>query len=669
MSSKIYISKSFLIKLGLNKRTLENYLSRNKKGKCDYYFSFKINKKIWILLNSLPLKVIENYNIPTSKNIIKKINQEDYKNFNELKTNKVKLQLIICSLTYSWNNKSIWFKYRGYYFDYNFTERDINLFSKTHSLFLTIIELRKSYKMKDIFIAYQNFDEAKFQTKNINSFYNKINKAEKGSINETLIHSTRKHGKLPYKLKPYIQKLIKKHYSNPKQYSIRCIYLKVNNNLINRGLKPISYATIHRYVNLPEVRNLCDPFRMGIKYTNEYILPSMVRKKPEFPCAVIQIDSTRINIPYFNKETNNIEYLYLCVGLDVYSNKILGYSFGEVENTNLILECYKNILSSIKVFPYQFLIDNHTSYSSKIFKEFKYKLETFGVLHRSSKIKNPQDKGNVERWFNTFQSRYLNSLFGSLREGITTKKIGGRINHELEQFYRKKNNLRLKNELVSDLTKFINKYNSDDQFSKDNLSPDVIFIKSFVSKNYKPILIENLAFLFSEEKYLKVRKSTIQFEIRKTKYHYIIYNTHLANKLNGIKVLVRFDPNDLSIIRIFDIKTGNYLGEIERYFPVEMLPNQKELKRIDLHQSKIKKRIKKHIDIINQDILEGEEELNFYPVLTFNNNNAKKLEIEDKEMIEFSSKTLLKHYRLSKKEPFNSIIPRKKLKRRKINQV
>ena len=175
--------------------------------------------------------------------------------------------------------------------------------------------------------------------------------------------------------------------------------------------------------------------------------------------------------------------------------------------------------------------------------------------------------------------------------------------------------------------------------------------------------------MFFEEKYLKVRKSTIQFEISKTKYYYIIYNTYLANKINGAKVLVRFDPNDLSIIRVFDIKTGNYLGEIERYFPVEMLPNQTEMKKINIHQSKIKKRIKKHIDIIKQDILEGEEKLNFYPVLSFNNNNDKKLEIEDKKMIEFSSNTLFKHYRLSKKESFNAMIPRKKLKRRKINQV
>lgn len=668
INNEPYISKIFLIRLGINKRTLENYLSKNRKGKVNSYFSFKESKISWVLIDSIPNKIIEKYNIPTSISLINKIKIKNQKE-NDFKINKVKLQSIMFTLTYAWNNKSIWIRYKGYYNDYNFCERDINLFAKTHSLLVSIKELRMKYKMIEIFEAYKNFKEAKFQTENINSFYNKLNKTAKGSIDEVLIHSTKKNGKLPYKLKPFIKKLIKKYYSNPKQYSIQSIYIKVNTELINRGFKKISYSTIHRYVNLPEVKNLCNPLRMGVKYTSEYILPSMTRKKPELPCAVIQIDSTRINIPYLNEKSNSIEYLYLCVGLDVFSSKILGYSFGETENTNLILKCYKNILLEIKIFPFQFLIDNHALYSSNIFKEFKYKLETFGVLHRSSRTRNPQDKGNVERWFNTFQSRYLNSLYGSLREGITTKRIGGRVNYELEQLYKQSDNLRSKKELIEDITKYIKRYNHDKPFNKNSLSPKMVFEKSFILKNYKSILKENIAFLFFEEKSIKVRKSTIQFEINKVKYYYIIYNTHLANKINETKVLVRFDPNDLSIIRVFDIKTGNYLGEIERYFPVKMLPNQTELKRINIHQSKIKERIKKHIDVINQDILEGEEELSLYPVLTLNNNKDNKLEIEDKKMIEFSSKTLLKHYRLSKKESFNAIIPRKNLKRRKINQV
>lgn len=524
--------------------------------------------------------------------------------------------------------------------------------------------------MNILFDVYKQLENPVFQTNNLRSLYNKIKIAKNTSIEESLIHEFRRLGRGPYKLNKYIQKIIKKYYSNPLRYSTREITNMVNQELISRQKPIISYSTVLKFINQPEVKNQCEILRLGKKYAEQNLLPHLHRIKPEFSGQVIQLDSTRINIPFLN-EYNEISYLNLCAAIDVYSSKIIGFSFAINEDVVMILECLKKSFFEMKIIPTQIIIDNHKAYTSKVYKEFKSKAEIYGIDHRHSKVGNPKDKGHIERWFYTFQTMYLNNLFGSLGNGIKSREIKGRTNSKLEKFYMKKENLRKRKELELELGYLIEKYNNNLKIR--NKSPNEIF-QSGIIDGAREFTIDDIAKLFFERRYFKVKKSTIIMIIQEQKFIYVVYNEVLANKINGTHVLVMFDPSDLNKVYLFNRISHEYYGVVNQFIPVSIIPNSKEKKVILKHQKKIKEMIYRNTQSLVKEIEQGEEELEAIPLKTIKEINNKyeiKKKEQEKLVFEFAVNTITKESKfynsIKNKKSMSGIMPVKPNRKRDKN--
>lgn len=433
----------------------------------------------------------------------------------------------------------------------------------------------------------------------------KIRRAEREGIAEALMHDFKRFGRNNYSLTKLAQRRIVSYYVSPKKYNKKQITDMVNEELVGRGLKPISYSTVSLYLRNHVLKNQYDLFRNGKRYSEQNTLSYLTRKDPQQIADLYQIDSTRLGIPYKTK-SGDIAFLNMCVVMDVFSRKIIGHSFSETENYIMILEAIKMAFEEFEYIPGQVVIDNSRSYSSSEFVKFSQKMDNYGVYIRKTKPYNPGDKGHVERWFRTFTDCYLNKVFGSVGHGIKSKHLDSRVSPELEKYYRKKQNLRSKYELVKLVSHLIQDYNKDIKRKRKK--------ESWFSTKDK-FLPHNIADIFFSTRHLLVRRSMICFHVDRKRHTYTIHNHLMANKLNNSSVNVRFDKENPSRIYLFQPENNEYLGSLIADQPISILPSPGELHKAKKFNQNVKNRIQKMFDKAVDEIEKGKIELESHPII------------------------------------------------------
>lgn len=574
---------------------------------CAYYQERKLK---WFLYSLLPTRWISKYSLPKTEDEMHALIQMQ----NEDQSVYTKSHVLFV-LNNAWNDPVRWKpfieKYRGYYLD-----RDILIrYAKTHALFYEIIEMKKHISMEVIFEVYQEFEDAVFITQNMNSFRNKVRETTIEGIEGTLVHDFRINGRTAYKVDGLILSRIKYYYSSPKKYTYSQILKFVNNERYNRGLDPISLSTIKRVLLDRELRNQCDPIRYGRAYAENHIYPYINRKDPEF-AELIEVDSTRINIPYQDEEGEE-KFLHLCVAMEVNSRKIIGHSLSKSEDSFMILNCLKAGLSNLGFIPRQILHDNHKSYFSSQFKKFSKGAFELGIHFRAARIGNARDKAHLERWFGTFQTEFTNSVFGSLGEGVKTSRVGGRASKELEKLHRKKKYLRTEEQLKKLIAVLIAKYNNSPRVLLNGKSPNDICKeadKEMLIQLMRPDLIK----MFFQNKIKSVKNEQVSLRHNNKRYYYKIENKILANKLNRSEVTIMYDTEDLSSISIFD-KTGQeYYCDLILDQPISIIPAKKDRARISKNHWSMKKRIEQNLKELHGELEEGIQKLDAIPVVSLN---------------------------------------------------
>jgi transposase InsO family protein len=622
----LHVKYSYLIVLGFYPRTLNNYISNSKPT----YQLSNINDDKWLILKTIPKKKRIELGIDFSSDEIIPL----IKSQSELQKDKEKhlrINEIHFILYNAWTNESYWLEYKIYYKDYLFDSDIHNLYAKTHSLFMEIFSLVKHFRIKEILEVYQRFDNATFKTDKYVSFYRKINQAKSQGISEALIHDFKRFGREPYKLNKLIRNRIKYYYSLPIKNSITQVTRLVNEELINRNIKTISYSLVRRYIKTPEVQNICNPSREGESFAKKNIYPPITRKNlTRYVGEVLEIDATPINFIVTNGESNEEFKIWICAVIEVYSRKIIGYSFCRSENSIMTIECLKMALQELKVIPAQIVHDGHTAYRSDEYKLIKHKLSEFGIGHRLCVKENPQDKGHIESWFKTLKGSYLNNEVGYLGYTIQTKGQKGRVNKELEALYKTEPFKKTEKQIIKLIKSCIKCYNNNTE--KKKKSPNSIFEINFPKdRNY--FQNSNISYLFHKETYTTVRQSKIRITVNQKPNSYTLQNRFLINKLNNQKVRVRYDHNNLESINVFNLNTDKFITAINRDKAINLLADKEDVVTINKNYEKLKSRIFKNIDDLRSDIDDGWEELNSHPIINIDFDEKKAKEKQEINML------------------------------------
>lgn len=563
---ELYVSIKFLVQNGLSRSTIHNGFQRYDKRKTRNWnrIVHPLNKKwIYVEYDSIPSKVKLNAKLLSKDNLIAKYLQPK----TPLKTEE-EISITSSQIAIKVAFSSKWRSYLAYYIDSCRDESQSIFLAKNHAVIVELLTMKKhGSKVKNLYLAYNNCDEDfKFKATDSKWFYKRLKDFETGNIYDLLVHGNIDEKGNATKLSELHMLLLKQLYKNPKKFSYQNIFKKVNIELIDKGLETISISTVQHYLSKPEVQNECKVFRNGKKWMDTNLLPHLTRRAPENIGDQWQIDSSRFQFPFINKE-KKVSFLTIFVVMDIHSRKIVGYSSDISENKSMIIEGLEMAVKNCQYLPAEIVLDNGGSYSSKEFKEMEILTTINGVEWRRCKVGNPQDKGNVERFFNTFQTTVCKLHDGYVGEGIKSKRENETYSHEYVQEILKSKFIRNRIQLERLVDELIEEYNELRIGKRD--APNISYLKSNPINTVK-VSTNKIVQMFWNKTKITIRKSMVNLTVNKINFSYSIWSEAFIYKLNGRKVYVHFYPADMSEVFLFDEDNHSFLCKLKKDHKVQL---------------------------------------------------------------------------------------------------
>ena len=560
LGGEIYVLNSFLANYGVDFHILNNGISRNKKKKTIYYEHFvdAIHKKRkWIKYSSLSPHLNKKYSLPLQNELLDALLIE--------KGDKI-FNLINTKLDYAFHHE--YRLYRKYYDGIFFDSSVVDSYARTHAVFSSSLELKQfGMKIKELYKVYINFQGLQFSTKNIKSFYQKLKDYEVQG-HRVFIHASYGTIKAKYKVTDKHIEMIENLYKDSKQLSTYEIEERINHWAVLNGFDKLSISTIKKITGDEYFQNKCKPYRNGNSWKKKYLDSYQIRIHPEYNGTLWEIDGTTLQFRYLNNKKEG--KLTIFIVFDVHSRKIIGFSLSEFENSNMIIEAIKMAVKNCMYIPSSLVMDNSMAFKHKNFKFIENQMTNIGcgTQFRKHFPQNPNDKGHVERFFSTFQSRICKNYEGYIGEGITSQREEGRPDPFKIKKSRQLKNLMSYKELYLSINKMVEEYN--DLKINGRPSPNSTYGVAKLDDYASQISNIDFVFLFWNKIFdYKIKNSMIiitEGSFRKNTYQYIITEDYWKMQLNQRKLIVCYDKEDRSKVYLFD-ENEIFISEVLRTMP------------------------------------------------------------------------------------------------------
>lgn len=169
------------------------------------------------------------------------------------------------------------------------------------------------------------------------------------------------------------------------QYSLGQIYDEYLYHCHQQQWKPVSEERIRQII--VENRQQIDYARFGESYHYDVYGRTRTRRKP-MPDQLWSIDGTPVNLFQMREDGEIIATtVYLFAVADAGSAKILGWSYGYTEDSELVYRAIKMACHVAGALPYQFQYDNGKAVISKAITEVRDKLAKYNTANRPYKAK------------------------------------------------------------------------------------------------------------------------------------------------------------------------------------------------------------------------------------------------------------------------------------------
>lgn len=666
-----WVTYKFLTERNVPLQTIYNKASKNGKNRL-HIRSHPNNRKLKLVeYDSIPTAAVEKFNLPSFAELVaiaetqNKLIKDSYKN---------KAYIILKNLLEF--EYSQWESIRPIYCNLLMNEEKIESYCKTHILFSKIIELnnkKDGFKLKDLFNAYSLFDGLVFETNSPRSFMNKVNEIKKAnSIEEGLMHGLRNKISNNCKITEEVEWEIKALLANPKKFSAEMITLKVNDYLVKTNREKISKSTVEAFIARQSIKNEVAISRYGLKYAKEKMIPHAHFIPPHKEGLLWLVDGTRFQFPY-KGGPDRYNFLTYYLVIDGFDKKIIGYSFDDCENTEMVIAALEQACRTKNYLPTEIISDNSPAYRAKEYLHIISIAHKMGVNWRINRTKNPRDNSYVERCFGVIQSMYCKKYDGYMGDGIKSKDPNGQPSPEEKTKYIQNKYLRTRDEVIDLINKIVVEYN-DSMDRKVLMKKDEYDLKLYGKRNINPIKLDSQSYakLFWASVDLKVQDGMISFVLNKRTYRYNIYDIKITTEYVGVKIRVRFNRSDMSRVMLFNLGSDSYICTLELYTdtPKSSSERNKEQNRqlyTHIHKAnKLEKALKQHIKQIKEKSKENWEKIppeiaEFAPVSKPLREKSEK-KIVDKELDKLSEDEKLRVIRLKDKPKDNDTTIRNSFK-------
>ncbi len=409
-----------------------------------------------------------------------------------------------------------------------FTTEQITRFSKLHSVFQTIIDLKEKESFRHLTILHNAFNDlfpGKYKTKQ--AFSQVILKACVDGIMSVAMDK-RVFGNNDRSKRittPQIDYIMQGLVACNGKFTNAVMLEKVNaySKQIGGVEYSLSWVKKHRreWLKNPEIYKS----RYGATEAQKQ-LPYASLKNANY--AHVQWQSDGVEIPFWEDGFHKSVLVFV---IDNCSKKIIGYAIGNTEKSDVIKQAIRNAVINTGVLPFEIVMDKHAFTQTQAAFNFENLLKKVGGILTTTS--NPRQKVIVERYIQN-----LNSLFknyeGYLGKSIRSKSIEAITSNEQKSEFAKK--FKTKNEVIAIVTQVVEEYNNKEQRGKtpnqaflDNPHPHPIILNQFHHAELLPVQIL---------KQIKSGQITIMRGVEKFEYQ---LPAHLYQQWNNEIVVVTHD--------------------------------------------------------------------------------------------------------------------------------
>ncbi|WP_373942621.1 hypothetical protein OEG92_05320 [Polaribacter sejongensis] len=172
---------------------------------------------------------------------------------------------------------------------------------------------------------------------------------------------------------------------NYSYYELQQLYLEAR---IEKGWSFLSEGAIHNFLTKPENVRIWTLASEGTdEYNKKYAHTLSKDKNRLFPNAHWAIDGTKLDaVHYWDTTSKMAAVCKINVVIDVYSEKILGYSFSQTENHVDHFIALRMSVDTAGARPYLFSYDSQSAHKSKRMQELYSKVIAKGGQHYNHKV-------------------------------------------------------------------------------------------------------------------------------------------------------------------------------------------------------------------------------------------------------------------------------------------
>lgn len=217
-------------------------------------------------------------------------------------------------------------------------------------------------------------------------------------------------------------------YCLPLNHSIYELWTLYERERSHRGWPILSEAAIANYINSPEAERIWTLAKEGEEeYIKKYGHTLSKDKNRLFPNAHWAIDGTKFDAVHFwDNKSKSAAVCKINVLVDVYSEKILGYSFSLTENHIDHFIAVKMAVNEAAAKPYLFTYDAQAAHRSKRMQELYDKLIAKKGQHYHHKVGRKSNP--IEQLFNRLQQQVIMKRWFSDGQSIKSSQSRSKAN-------------------------------------------------------------------------------------------------------------------------------------------------------------------------------------------------------------------------------------------------
>ncbi|MAX81719.1 MAG: hypothetical protein CL843_16275 [Crocinitomicaceae bacterium] len=345
-------------------------------------------------------------------------------------------------------------------------------------------------------------------------------------------------------------------HSMPMKFSVPQEMVRYNSIREEKGWPSLTHQAVNKRLHEPEIERKWYLGRHGEDaYMAKY--SHFIKRKRDnwFPNAYWVIDGSKLDwVHYYDNDQKMAAHLKIDVVIDVYSEKIIGYSFSETEDHTDHFTAVKMSVNNSGVHPYLFTYDGQSGHTSSMMQSLYDRLVAHPkgdhYKHKARRKGNP-----IEQIFSRLQRQVLNIMWNSDKQSIKSRDIDAKLNKEFILEY--KHLLKPKQDLLKAFKAMVNIWNSAKHPHFDS-SRNEVFQHEMPMRQEISFIDQVEMFWIQARRPSTYGRGGLELEVKGTTYWFEVLDSDnridisFRRKYVGKKFVVKYDPEYLSeFIRLY----------------------------------------------------------------------------------------------------------------------